>query len=246
MTKPRTVLIVQARSGSTRLPGKAFLPFNTAGIQSQPYTLTDAVLEALRAAGEIDARILAVPERDTAAFLPFAEAHGFRVYGGEEDDVLARYAGAATASDAEIVVRATGDNPFVCPRLLDAIARYHQERFLHDADGARALPLALSHYLGIPLGSGVEVITASVLREAAARAREPYEREHVTPWIYGNRMRFAVEEPDLALDPGIRLTVDTAEDFARAERILAAMGADRPIVLETLLGLYRSKPEIFA
>jgi spore coat polysaccharide biosynthesis protein SpsF len=106
---------------------------------------------------------------------------------------------------------------------------------------------ALSHYLGIPLGSGVEVISADALAAAAAAADTPYEREHVTPWIYANRARFIVEEPDLALDPGIRLTVDTAEDLARAERILTALrisGAS-PITLQHIFALYREVPALF-
>ena len=226
-----TAVIVQSRSGSTRLPGKAFLPLGGRA-------MTHAVLEALKCAREVSVFILAVPDYDVDAFAPIAREHGFHVFGGSEQDVLARYAGAARAyaSGCDTIVRATGDNPFVCPQLLDEIVCYHRE---HGA--------ALSHYLGIPLGSGVEVIAAAVLAEAQVQAAAPYEREHVTPWIYANRARFTVEEPDLALDPGIRLTVDTADDLARAERILAAARENaQPITLRRLLALYRDRPDVFA
>jgi spore coat polysaccharide biosynthesis protein SpsF (cytidylyltransferase family) len=233
-----TAVIVQSRSGSTRLPGKAFLPLGGRA-------MTHTVLGALKFAREVDVFILAVPSRDVEAFAPVAGEHGFHIFGGSEEDVLGRYAGAAReyAPNCDTIVRATGDNPFVCPQLLDKIVDYHRRR-----------KAPLSHYLGIPPGSGVEVISADVLAEAVISAKEPGEREHVTPWIYANRARFAVEEPDLALDPGIRLTVDTAEDLARAERILAALsmpaspseaaGAE-PITLERILALYRENPDIF-
>ncbi|MDR2734115.1 MAG: hypothetical protein LBC99_05645 [Spirochaetota bacterium] len=223
-----TAVIVQARSGSTRLAGKAFLELGGRA-------LTHTVLEALRAAREAEVFMLAVPERDQEAFAPIAAEHGFRVFGGSEEDVLARYAGAARACGCGTIVRATGDNPFVCPHLLDDIARYHRE---HKAD--------LAHYLGIPLGAGVEVISADALFAAAAEASAPFEREHVTPWIYSQRARFRVEEPDLARDPGIRLTVDTMADLERARRILAACGNLRPIPLERILALFRTDPEIFS
>jgi len=228
-----TAVILQSRRGSTRLPGKAFLPLGGRA-------LTHTVLEALRAAREPEVFILAVPQGDLEAFAPLAEEHGFRLFGGSEEDVLARYAGAAAMSACDTIVRATGDNPFVCPQLLDEIVR------AHSAQSARSAgDVALSHYLGIPPGSGVEVISASALAEADRQAGTPYEREHVTPWIYANRPRFIVEEPDLALDPGIRLTVDTAEDLARAERILAALGGERPIPLTRILALHRDNPGIF-
>ena len=223
-----TAIIVQSRSGSTRLPRKAFLPLGGR-------TLTHIVLEALSYARTPDIRILAVPERDVKAFSPIAEEYGFYVFGGSEEDVLKRYAEAAAKYSCDVIIRATGDNPFVCPLLLDAIVMHH-----------KAYDAALSHFLGIALGSGVEVISSEALYAAATHADTPYMREHVTPWIYANRDRYIVEEPVLSLAPELRLTVDTAEDLARAEAILARCGHTRPIALKNLLPLYHADPKIWA
>jgi len=220
-------VIVQARTGSTRLPGKVLLPLG-----GRP--LLASVLEALLAAQTVAEVIVAVPERDLDALGPIVTAAGCAIVGGSEDDVLSRYEKAARTARCATIVRATADNPLVCPELLDEIVGRH---FAEGAD--------LSHYLGIPPGSGVEVVSAVALFAAAAEAVLPYEREHVTPFIYAHRERFIVREPDLGLDPGLRLTVDTQDDYARVAAILERMGTARPITLRRLLELYRQDAAVF-
>lgn len=225
----KVLAIIQARTGSTRLPGKVALP-----LAGRP--LIQRVIEAVRAAELVTDVVLAVPEGDHDALAPQAEAAGCRIFAGPEEDVLGRFALASALVASDTIVRATGDNPFVCPEHIDSILRHHAQQ---GAD--------LSHWLGIPLGSGVEVIRRTALLEAAASARLPCEREHVTPWIYANRDRFCVEEPDLALDPGIRLTVDTREDYARAVR-LADFFHQRgmlPVRLGQIFALWETDPALF-
>lgn len=226
----KVLAIIQARSGSTRLPGKVSLP-----LAGKP--LIQRVIEAVKAAKLVTDLVLAVPSRDHEALAPLAKALGCRIFAGPEEDVLQRFALAAALVEADTIVRATGDNPFVCPEHIDSILQHH---FRQEAD--------LSHWLGIPLGSGVEVIRRKVLLEAAASASLPYEREHVTPWIYANRDRFRVEEPDLALDPGIRLTVDTRQDYERALRLAEyfEQQGSLPVKLKQVFSLWQTKPSLFA
>jgi len=221
--------IIQARTGSTRLPGKVCMTL--AGV---PFI--QRVIRAVKAATMVQEVILAVPESDYGVLEPCARAEDCRIIGGPEDDVLERYLMAARLAGCDTIVRATGDNPFVCPEHIDTILRFH---FSQDAD--------LSHWLGIPIGTGVEVIRRDVLETAGREALLPEEREHVTPWIYAHRELYRVEEPDLLKDPGVRLTVDTAEDYARASRLAEYFHQRNmlPVRLDQVLEVYRADPGIF-
>jgi spore coat polysaccharide biosynthesis protein SpsF len=220
-------VILQTRIGSTRLPGKALLP-----LCGKP--MLAFVLEALLSAERVSTVVVAVPENSAAAIRPIAGEYGCPLVTGSEEDVLDRFLGALAAFPAPHFVRATGDNPLVSPELIDSIIDIHISR---EAD--------LSHYLGIPTGCGVEVVRSAALECAGWEAREPAMREHVTPFLYADRARFHIEEPDLGLDPGLRLTVDTAADFARVERILTAAGQGKPLPLARILALYSECPGLF-
>jgi spore coat polysaccharide biosynthesis protein SpsF len=120
------------------------------------------------------------------------------------------------------VIRATGDNPFV---FADAAAAIHQE--------ALSLGACYAGYSGLPLGAGVEAVSAAALFTAEREAREGDEREHVCPFLYKHPERFFLHRP---LAPqkwrgrDLRITVDTPEDYERARelyRALAGAGAER-------------------
>jgi spore coat polysaccharide biosynthesis protein SpsF len=146
---------------------------------------------------------------------------GCDVTRGPEADVLARYAQAATACGAAVVVRLTSDCPLIDPALIDvAVARF-------SAAGCDYLSNMLQP--SFPYGLAVEVMTAQALAVAQAEADDPQEREHVTPFIYWRPERFRLESlttsPDLS---GHRWTVDTPQDFELVSRILQAMAPRHP------------------
>jgi spore coat polysaccharide biosynthesis protein SpsF len=205
-----TAVVVQARLGSTRLPGKALLPLG--GLP-----LVYRVLEALKTV-KADAYALACPPECATAFSESAEQNGFRVVTGPEDDVLARYCNAVRALGIDRVVRATADNPFV---FADAANALLAEGF--DADYAA--------YSGLPYGAGVESVAAEALLRAEREAVLPAEREHVCPYLYGHGERFRLHRPLAPTRwrrPQIRLTVDTARDYRHAQRLweeLAGQGS---------------------
>jgi spore coat polysaccharide biosynthesis protein SpsF len=202
-----TALVLQARLDSTRLPGKSLLPLG-----ERPLVL--AVMEALRDV-PADLYVLACAEDCAGPFRPLAEAAGFVLFPGPKEDVLARYCLAVRQFNMSRVIRATGDNPFV---FADAAAAMN--------DKAAALNAAYGGYRGLPLGAGVESVDAGALVRAESEAAAPYDREHVCPYLYGHPETFSLYRP---LAPrrwrgsGIRLTVDTAEDYERAKTLYAAL-----------------------
>jgi len=214
---PKLGVVVQMRLDSTRLPRKALLPL--AGT-----TLAGQVMRRLRAI-PADEYILATDADGAEALAEAASEAGFQVFAGPKDDVLARYALAVEAFGLERLVRATGDNPCVSIPL----ARL-------------ALAETAADYVGLygmPVGMGVEVIAASALREAAARAVQAYDREHVCPFLYARPTEFRLRRPlcpQAYRLPGARVTVDTKDDYDRARALFEALGpeADDEAVLAWL------------
>jgi len=203
------LVVLQARMGSTRLPGKILADVGGHSV------LTRCVrrLEASRVGPVI---VATTTEAADAATEAEAVRLGAPVYRGERDDVLARYMGAiAWWGGAEYVIRATADNPAVdpeaCRRVLERLAR-----------GADYVV-----EVGLPVGAAVEGVRVGVLADAARRATDPYDREHVTAFVRRARHLYCVAEPPAPAAlrcPGLRLTVDTADDLAFVRRVYAEAG----------------------
>ena len=198
-----TAVVLQARLDSSRLPGKALLPLG-----GEPMLFR--VMEALNGV-PADCRILACPEDALAAFAPLAGRAVFEVVTGPKEDVLARYCEAIRRFGLTRVIRATGDNPFV---FADAAALLQDEAAALDADYAG--------FAELPYGAGVESVAAAALLRAEKEAAAPHEREHVCPYLYGHGELFNLHRPPAPARwrrPDIRLTVDTEEDYRRAEQL---------------------------
>lgn len=199
----RVGCFLQVRLHSQRLPHKALLPLKGASVLEH----------TLRALGRIpaDVHALLTDERSVACFSAAARAAGFTVMVGSEEDVLGRFAQAVHGFRVDRVIRATGDNPLVCPDQAAALMEIHARDRLD-----------LSHFLGSPLGTGVEIIEAGALLEAAARSTDPFEREHITTYLYRRPERFRVGEvsapPHWSFPQG-RVTLDTPSDYDRLRRI---------------------------
>jgi spore coat polysaccharide biosynthesis protein SpsF len=202
-----TAVVLQARLDSARLPGKSLLPLG-----GKPLVL--AVMEALRGI-PADLYVLACAEDCLIPFRPLADQAGFTLLSGPKEDVLARYCLVIRQFNISRVIRATGDNPFV---FADAAAAINAEALSLNADYAG--------YSGLPPGAGVESVDAEALLRAEAEALSPYDREHVCPYLYGHPETFSLHRPPAPRrwrDKGVRLTVDVAEDYERAQRLYAAL-----------------------
>ncbi len=195
-------------------------------------TVIQHVMRAVRGV-PADAYALLTDPASLSALRPLAEREGFAVMAGPEDDVLARYCMAIRSFDVTEVIRATGDNPLTSARLARDILAVHR------AEGAD-----LSHYLGVPWGSGVEVVRASALLAAAEDSHLAEEREHVTMFLYRHRERFRVVEPAApayADCASCRVTVDTPADLQEVSRLFGDLYRGSPIEIEDAVRWWRQR-----
>ncbi|HET9159674.1 MAG TPA: glycosyltransferase family protein [Caulobacteraceae bacterium] len=208
--------ILQARTSSTRLPGKVLRDLVGAPMLERQI---ERVLRARRI-GKLVVATSTDPSDDPIAEL--CDRLGVACHRGPLDDVLARFAGALEAfGPADHIVRLTGDCPLTDPEVIDATIARHLDA------GADYTSNTLK--LTFPKGQDVEVMKAGRLAAAAREAGDPYEREHVTPFLYRHPERFRLanleRHPPL---PELRWTVDTAEDFAFVSRVYQALYPANP------------------
>ncbi|MDC7221353.1 MAG: NTP transferase domain-containing protein [Spirochaetales bacterium] len=214
-----TGLFLQCRLDSSRLPRKALLPLG--GVP-----LIERVMEALEAV-QVDVKVLLTSEDSYEGLKDSAERKGFEIFAGPKEDVLARYLLASEKYGVEQIVRATGDNPYVSALLANRILLSHLER---KAD--------YSGFLGMPLGTGVEVLKTAALRITAQETEESYDHEHVAPYLYNNPKRFIINRPDISEEFGFshrKISVDTPDDLALAERIFLESGKIFPLEIDGLM-----------
>ena len=221
----RVVAVIQARTGSTRLPGKVL-----AMIGDRP--LFAWTIAALRAVPAVDVVVLATSDESADDGLAAAAAGLAPVHRGSARDVLARVWDAAAPHAPDYVVRGTADNPFPDPVVIGAqIVACVSGGF--DYVGTS----------GYPLGIAAEVARASALETAAREATAPAEREHVMPFLYGHPDRFRVGSlPQPAAARHSRYTVDTPEDLAFARALAARIGHPPPVRLAQLEAIVTREP----
>lgn len=223
------VVVVQARTGSSRLPDKVMMDLNGR-------TVLAHVLDRARAIPGVDQVCCAVPdlpEDDPLAEL--AKRLGAVVVRGSETDVLARYLKAARETGADAVVRITSDCPVLDPEVAG--------RVLSALDGAQAYASNVDPR-SWPKGLDAEAFTREALERAAVEAAAPYDREHVTPWM---RRAEGVSRANVALPDdrcaGWRWTLDYAEDLTFLRRLLAEAPGTRPD-FEALRRVVEAHPEL--
>ncbi len=201
----KTVAIVQARMGSSRFPGKPLLDIGGK-------TMLARVVGRVRQAALLDEIVVATSlEPSDESILLEGKNIGSAVFRGSEEDVLDRFYQAATTFQADVIVRITADCPLIDGALIDHILRsFHSKR-----------PDYASNTLTrtYPRGLDAEVIGRDALDRVWRAATQPYERAHVTPYIYQNPFQFNLLSVTSENDNSAhRWTVDTQEDlkFVRA------------------------------
>jgi spore coat polysaccharide biosynthesis protein SpsF len=235
---PRNVVaIIQARMGSSRLPGKVLRHLGGKTVLAQ-------VIERVKAGRGIDAVVVATTTN--AADDPIereALNKGATVFRGDENDVLRRYCHAARQSGADVVVRVTSDCPLIDPGVLSEMLR----RFL-EAEGRGNQIDYLSNTLErtFPRGLDVEIFTFSALQRADREAAEPSHREHVTPYIWNHPDLFSiVQYTDAADRSGLRWTLDTEEDWLFLSAVFRSLEeAGSAVTTAAVLQLLERHPEL--
>lgn len=217
-------VFLQVRLDSSRLPRKALASLGGK-------TVTQRCLEALSGV-HADQRVLVTEPESAPELEPLVRDCGWDVFVGSKDDVLDRFVQAARATGATTVVRATGDNPLVSARLANLLLVHHW-----------SVGADYSGYVGAPVGTGVEVLETRALEKAWASTTEPYDREHVSPYLYHHPEQFHINKPKVfpgLWAPEARVTLDTPDDLVYLRSLWdAVFRGSRPEVEDLIPWLNR-------
>lgn len=196
-----TIIIIQARMGSSRLPGKILMPLGS-------HDNLTYVTERCKSIPEVEDVIVAtstLPQDD--AVEQWCSKHQITCYRGSEEDVLSRYIEAAKQYDPEYIVRVTADCPFVDMEMASDMIQLIKDQQVDIVDLSTSLPRGLA----------VEVIAYSALNYIDQCGHELRHREHVTYYAYEYKEQFTrvtYHPPIDRLHPELRITLDTEEDYA--------------------------------
>ncbi len=230
-----TLAIVQARTSSSRLPGKVLLP-----IGEKPMVLYQ--LERLKRCRRLDRLVLATSDHSSDDILAeLVSAAGFTVFRGDLHDVLERFRACAAQEQATTVVRLTGDCPLSDPALIDELL----EAFAQ-GDWDYLANCVNEHQLSVPDGFDAEVFYAELLERAARNAQLPSEREHVTPWFRSNsadlRWGHFCHQP---VRPYYRVTVDDPADLEVVRAVVKALEPHDPLFgVDAVVAYLEQHPEL--
>lgn len=208
--------IIQARLGSTRLPGKILLPFY------KNRSILDLLIEKLQQVPEAKVILATSVSPLNDELEAFARAKNCEVYRGDETDVLKRFIDAAEKYGVEQIIRVCSDNPFLelasIRRLLAAVEKEPSYDYVSFQVGGT--PSIKTHY-----GFWTEYVTLEALKMVYETTTDPLYHEHVTNYIYTHPESFKIKWLDvpneLEKHSDIRLTIDTQHDFETASKIYA-------------------------
>lgn len=227
------VAIIQARCGSSRFPDKVF-----ADIEGLP--LIWHVVNRLKYSSSISEIVLAttVNPLDNRLY-DWAVENKVKVFRGDENDVLSRYVQAALFSNADVVIRITADDPFKEPPLIDKAVNFLLKE---------KCDLVSNNFPPTyPEGVDVEVFTKIALLSAAEKAKDLFEREHVTQYFYRNPSEYKIRnisnEDNLS---HLRWTIDTELDLEMVRRVYSLLPRKEGEIfyMDDILQLLRKYPEI--
>jgi spore coat polysaccharide biosynthesis protein SpsF len=211
----KTIAVIQARMGSSRLPNKAMLHLNG-------YPIIEWVVSRVQRAKSLNGVIVAIPntkQDDVLAW--FLQSKGFSVYRGDEFDVLGRMVNAARTLDATHFVRICADNPFVCWNAIDDLVDYFNQ---YSPDYAYNHIPRNNLY---PDGIGAEITTMKTLEKINEVVTLASQREHCFNYIWENETHFNIKTFDPHLSslrkPNLKLDIDTMEDYLYISKIEAGI-----------------------
>ena len=227
------VAIIQARQGSTRLPGKVMKE-----VLGKP--LLGYLIERAKRAKLLNKIVVATTRlKEDDAIAKFCESHSIPCYRGDVEDVLGRFLGAAQDYSADVIVRLTGDCPLLDPNVIDKVVATYLQLYPKIDYVSNTLERTY------PRGLDTEVFSLESLKIADREATTETEREHVTSFIYGHPERFKLSSVKGEGDTSrFRWTVDTPDDFRLIETLLKAIYPQNPnFTLDDLLFLVQRNPE---
>ena len=219
---PQLGIILQARTGSTRMPEKVILPFY------QEQSILDLLLEKVKKLGiQVVLATTINPSDDRISAL--AEMHEVPVFRGSENDVLDRFIQAARKFGFSKIIRVCADNPFLdlagMQTLIDEFEKSDADYLGFQLAGNK--PSILTHF-----GFWTEAVRLEALEKAQQLTAKKLYHEHVTNFIYGNPtlfdLQFIPADPLVFSRTDIRMTLDTPEDFEIQQKIFATISNENP------------------
>ncbi len=227
-------VIIQARVGSNRLPGKVLLKL------ADKTVLEHVILRAKKAEAVTEVIVATTEKKGDDAVADTAKSCGAKVYRGSEQDVLDRYFQAAKIFGFKDIIRITADCPVIDPKLIDKVVeKYFQTRA--DYCSNTLVPT-------FPDGEDIEIFSFAALSKAWQEARLPSEREHVTPYLKKNKSLFKAvsfeAEPGYA---GKRWTLDEDDDYRFLKNIFEELYSKDPFFgIQKILDYLKRHPEVEA
>jgi spore coat polysaccharide biosynthesis protein SpsF len=238
MAFPRIVTVIQARKGSSRLPGKVMLP-----LAGEPLLVRMVQrVTAAKLAGKVV--VATTQEEKDDEIETLCKDYGFECFRGHSTDLLDRHYQAGKMYGAGAVVKIPSDCPLIDPAVIDRVIQYYLD---HQTELDFVSNLHPATY---PDGNDVEVMSWGTIEKAWQEAKKDFEREHTTPYIWENPDKFRIA--NLAWETGLdysmshRLTIDYPEDYEFIRRVYNELYERNPVFsLEDILGLLQQKPEIY-
>ncbi len=223
--------IIQARMGSSRLPGKVMEKIDDK-------FLLDYVIDQLKSSKKIEKIIVATTTLPIDNLIcEHLSSENITFFRGSSNDVLDRYFQCAKKFSIDTIVRITADNPLIDPYIVDlVIDKYNNTKCDY---GTNCLPRTF------PYGTEVEIFSFKKLHEVWKNAKKPSEREHVTPYFYNHHDLFDIINVENSKDLShLRWTVDRKNDLELVQFIVSKIST-RPIFLNDILSLYYKEPKLF-
>lgn len=224
--------IVQARTGSSRLPDKAMK------LLDEKHSILHYVISQLQYSKLLDDIVIATTDlEEDDIIVKFAQENGFKYFRGSEKDVLDRHYQCAKKFAFSTIVRIPSDKPLIDPQIVDKVVKvFTMSEYDYVSN--------FLHYT-FPYGTEVEVFSFEALEKAWNLARLPSEREHVTPYIYNHKDKFkifnVINSENLS---HLRWEVDREKDFELVKIIVERIKS-RPILLKDIMNLYAQEPILF-
>lgn len=233
--KRKVVCIIQARMGSTRLPGKSMMLLG-----GKP--LVEHVLERAKLAKLVEEVVLATStKQEDDVLAEVANLMGISVFRGHPEDLVDRYYHAAIEFGADIIVRIPADNPLIHPTELDRIIEYF---LTNNVDFASNIGPFLNN--GYPDGLGAEVFKFSMLEKLYLEIDDPYHREHITTYFRENPHKFrlsSVKCPEEFSRTDIVLDINTKEEYEFMAQLFRDLSRPNHLIhITEVISWYDSTP----
>jgi len=224
--------IIQARMGSSRLPGKVLMKVDSKN------TILDSMINQLKYSKLIDRTIIATSKKmEDDVIEDFCKKNSLNYFRGSEKDVLDRYYQCAKKFESKIIVRMPADKPLLDPTVVDKVVdEFNKNNYDYITT---FLPSTF------PSGTDVEIFSFSALEKAWNESNLPSEREHVTPYIHRNPKKFKISnfKNDIDLSK-FSWAVDEKDDLSLVQKIVSRVNHE-PILINDILTILENEPKLF-